>query len=251
MKHLILSLGIILVSASSAAAQDISSANEAAVAAGVSTGASEMAVPATEPAAADVNEYTLGPDDVVEILVRRHTEFSGKYVIDKDGKIQYRFVGDIDVNGFTKDQLQKKLVEVLSEYIVEPDVNVAILEFKSKIFYVIGEVSRPGKFYMHGNTITVRDAVVAAGLPTMAAAMRKCRITRPSEEGKPAHISVNIYEILYGGDLSNNLEMLPGDVLYVPATVMAKAMRVIAPVTTPLSTAASTGRTVISAGTMP
>lgn len=197
------------------------------------------------------DEYTLGAEDVIEITVRRHPEFSDKYVVNKDGKIQYKFVGDIDVLGLTKEQLQKKITEIISGYIVTPDVNITILEYKSKVFYVIGEVARPGKYYMLGNNVSVREAVVTAGLPTMSAAMRKCRLTSPSFDGKPKHININIYEILYGGDLRNNLNMEPGDVLYVPATVMAKVMRVVSPVTTPISTAASTGKTVVSAGTMP
>lgn len=193
-------------------------------------------------------EYTLGADDAIEILVRRHPEFSDKFRINKDGKIQYKFVGDIEAAGLTKDELNKKLTDVISQYVVEPEINITILDYKSKVFYVIGEVARPGKYYMMGNTLNVREAVVAAGLPTMSAAMRKCRLTKPSTDGRPKHININIYEILYGGDLRNNINMQPGDILYVPATMMAKVMRVISPVSAPLTTAASTGRTVISAG---
>lgn len=198
-----------------------------------------------------IDEYTLGSEDVIEIIVRRHPEFSDKFTVNKDGKIQYKFVGDIDVSGLTKVELHKKITGILSQYIVDPDVNITILDYRSKVFYVIGEVGRPGKYYMMGNSINVREAVVAAGLPTMAAAMRKCRLTKPSTDGKPKHVPINIYEILYGGDLRNNINMQPGDILYVPTTMMAKVMRVISPVSAPISTAVSTGRTVVSAGTMP
>ena len=194
----------------------------------------------------DLSQYTLGAEDVIEIIVRRHPEFSDKYTVNKEGKIQYKFVGDISVLGFTKAGLEKQLTKVLSEYIVEPDINVTILEYKSKVFYVIGEVGRPGEYYMRGNSVTVREAVIEAGLPTMSAAMRKCRLIRPDISGKPAKIKVDIYSVLYGGDLKKNIDMRPGDVLYVPATVMAKVMRVIAPVSAPISTAASTGRAVVA-----
>ncbi|MDP1853797.1 MAG: polysaccharide biosynthesis/export family protein [Candidatus Omnitrophota bacterium] len=208
-------------------------------------------IPAQEQARASIDEYTLGADDVIEIIVRRHPEFSDKFIVNKDERIQYKFVGDIDVSGLTKSQLQKKITGILSQYIVDPDVNITILDYKSKVFYVIGEVGRPGKYYMMGNTVNVREAVVASGLPTMSAAMRKCRLTKPSSDGKPKHININIYEILYGGDLRNNINMQPGDILYVPTTMMAKVMRVISPVSAPISTAVSTGKAVVSAGTMP
>lgn len=198
-----------------------------------------------------IDKYTVGPDDIIEILVRRHEEFSGKYIINKDGKIQYKFVGDIDVNNLTKDALQEKLTKLLSEYIVQPEVNVTIVEYRSKTFYVIGEVSRPGKYFMMDNNISIREAVVMAGLPTMSAAMRKCRLIHPDDSNTPKYKNVDVYKILYGGNLKNNISMYPGDVLYVPATVMAKVMRVISPISAPLTTAASTGKTVLSAGTIP
>jgi len=183
---------------------------------------------------ADVTEdvkYTLGPNDVVEIEVRRHPEFSGQYPINSEGKIEYKFVGDIVVNGLTKFQLKERLTEILSEYIIEPEIDVTIVAYLSKVFYVVGEVARPGKFYMRGNTVTVREALVQAGLPVQTAAMRNTRLITPNETGKRNYVNIDAMKLLYEGDLSENLEMKPGDVLYVPATVMAKLIRVISPVT--------------------
>jgi polysaccharide export outer membrane protein len=187
----------------------------------------------------DPLRYTLGPDDVVEITVLRHPEFSGIYPVNLEGKIQYKFVGDIEVDGLTKKQLEDKIRKIIGKYIIEPEVNVTILEYKSKVIYVLGEVARPGKYYMRSESIPVREAVVQAGLPTLSAAMRRCRLITPSQDGKAKTKNIDLYAILYGGNLKNNMEMKPGDVLYVPATVMAKIMRVINPVAAPVSTAAS------------
>lgn len=192
------------------------------------------ALPAVNTPPASYSEsvkYTLGPDDVIDIEVRRHPEFSGQYTITSEGKIEYKFVGDVIVSGLTKDQLKERLKEMLSEYIIEPDIDVKIAAYLSKVFYVVGEVGKPGKFYMKGNNITVREALVQAGLPTTAAAMRRCRLITPNDNGKMKYTDVNVYELLYGGDLRQNFEMQPGDVLYVPSTIMAKIIRVISPVT--------------------
>ena len=69
----------------------------------------------------------------------------------------------------------------------------------------------------------------------MAAAMRRCRLVTPTDNGTTKTQSVDLYSILYGGKLENNLTMHPGDVLYVPATIMAKIVRVINPVTAPIA----------------
>lgn len=187
----------------------------------------------------DPTRYTLGPDDVVEVVVLRHTEFNGVFPVNLEGKIQYKFVGDIEVTGLTKKELEEKVRKTLSAYIINPEVNVTILEYRSKIIYVLGEVGAPGKYYMRSETIPVREAVVQAGLPTLSAAMRRCRLITPTDKGNPKIKDVDLYSLLYGGDLKKNIEMRPGDVLYVPATVMAKVVRIINPVTSAVGVASS------------
>lgn len=187
----------------------------------------------------DPLKYTLGPDDVIEITVMRHPEFSGVYPINLEGKIQYKFVGDIEVSNLTKGEVEQKIKEVISNYIVSPEVNVTITEYKSKVIYVLGEVAQPGKYYMRSETIPVREAVVQAGLPTLSAAMRKSRIVTPDKDGKVKTKIVDLYSLLYGGNLKNNLNMHPGDVLYVPSTVMAKVIRVINPIASTVGIASS------------
>ncbi|MFH1868726.1 MAG: polysaccharide biosynthesis/export family protein, partial [Candidatus Omnitrophota bacterium] len=176
-------------------------------------------------------KYTLGPNDVIAITVRRHPEFSGEYTINSEGKIEYKFIGDLFISGMNKVELNKQLTEILSDFIVEPDVDIAIVAYLSKIFYVVGEVGMPGKFYMRGNTISIREALFQSGLPTHAAAMRRSRLITPDDAGKDNFKDVNVYKLLYEGDLKENFDMQPGEVLYVPATVMAKIIRVISPVT--------------------
>ena len=91
----------------------------------------------------DPLKYTLGPDDAVEISVMCHPEFSGVYPINKEGKLQYKFVGDIEVNGLTKAQLEQKIKDALSVYVHSPEVNVTVTEYRSKVIYIIGEVAAP------------------------------------------------------------------------------------------------------------
>ena len=68
--------------------------------------------------------YTLGADDVIEIMVLRHPEVSGQFVVNNAGNIQYDFVGDLNVAGQTKDDLINVLTDKLSEYIISPELNV-------------------------------------------------------------------------------------------------------------------------------
>ncbi len=204
-----------------------------------------MPMPAPIAPASSMGEpthYTLGPDDIIEIIVRRHPEFSGIYPINAEGKIQYKFVGDIEIKGLTKTEVKEKIAKILSKFIINPDVDVTINEYRSKIIYVIGEVGAPGKYYMKADKISLREAVVQAGLPTLSASMRKTQLIRPDKSGKPLEKRVDLYALLYEGKLNLDLDMMPGDVLVVPATVFAKVMRIINPVAQPVMTSDSMRR---------
>jgi len=185
--------------------------------------------------------YTLGTNDVLTITVQRHPELSGKYTINTEGKIQFEFVGDILLSGMTKEQAGMVIIKRLGKYIIRPDVTVVISEYNSKLVYVVGEVGIPGKIYMRGDTITVRDALLAANLPQLTAATEKATLFTPSDSGKVILRKVNVYDLLYKGDLRQNYVMSPGDTLYLPATLWAKIARFINPVTQPISQAAGTG----------
>ena len=197
-------------------------------------------------AIATMSHYAVGETDILEITVMRHPEVSGQFVINNEGNIQYEFVGDLNVVGLTKDQIKKTLTEKLSEYIIDPEITVKIVGYNSKIIYVVGEVGRPGKIYMEGDTMTAHEALLEAGLPLLSANTKAGRVITPSNTGTPIIRKVNVNKLLYEGDLRENLVMQPGDTLYVPPTFLAKTMRVIQPVAQPIGTAAGAGRTVMT-----
>ncbi len=181
--------------------------------------------------------YTLGKGDVIEIEVRAQPEFSGKFVIGPDGCIQYRFVGDIKAEGFTKEEFKKILVEKLKKYIKVPQVSITILEYRSKFVYILGEVSRPGKYPMRGDKVTLRDAIIAAGLPTSDAALRRVYVIKPDLK-KPTYKKVDLYKLLYKGILKDNLTLTPGDLVVVPATVPSEINRALGRLLSPVTRAA-------------
>lgn len=162
--------------------------------------------------------YTLGIDDVVTIIVRQQPDFSGRFVIDPEGNIQYPFVGDIAAVGLTKGELKKEVLTQLRKFIRYPEVAVLISEYRSKAVYVFGHVGRPGKFAMKGDKITVKEAVVAAGLPTGDAALGRVYVIRPSEftdDAKPRKTKVDLNKLLNKGISAEDFILEPGDTIIV------------------------------------
>ena len=181
--------------------------------------------------------YTLGRDDVIQIDVRNQPEFSGVFVVGFDGRIQYNYLGDIPVAGMTKYEVQQVLEKMLARYVRMPAVNVMIVAYNSKVVYVIGEVNNPGKFIMRGDAIRLREAILAAGLPTTKAALARVHVIKPDLE-HPSFRVINVKRILYRGRLKDDIDLVTGDIVVVPSTVMSAINNFLHGIFNPITRAA-------------
>lgn len=183
--------------------------------------------------------YTLGRDDVIHIDVRNQPEFTGDFAVGFDGRIQYNYLGDIPIAGMTKYEVQQVLEKLLQQYIRVPAVSVTIMAYNSKVVYVIGEVGRPGKFIMRGDVIKLREAILAAGLPTPSAAIGRVHVIKP-DLTNPRVRKVNLKKILYKGQLKDDIDLFPGEIVVVPSTFMSGVNRFLSSLLSPATRIAST-----------
>jgi len=161
-------------------------------------------------------------------------------VVGPDGKIQYSYAGDIQAEGLTKEQLKQVLADKLAKYVKVPTISIAISEYRSKNIYILGEVGSPGKYPMSGDTVSLRDAIVEAGLPTRAAALRRTYVIMPNDEDqKPKFKKVDLLSVLYKGREKYNVDLFPGDIVVVPSTVPSELNRALANLLSPFSRARS------------
>ncbi len=182
--------------------------------------------------------YTLGKSDVVEIVVRNQPEFSGKFQIGPKGNIQYFFVGDVKAEGLNKDELKEELYKKLTKFVKNPELTVSIIGYNSKFVYMLGEVGRPGKYPMRGDVISLRDAIVGAGLVTQNAATKKVLIIKSDAE-RPQTKKINLHEILYKGKMKNNIELVNSDIVVVPCSLFGKITKGFSRILTPVNQARS------------
>ncbi len=183
--------------------------------------------------------YTLGKEDVVEINVQNQAEFSGSYVIGPDGMIQYSFAGDVKAEGLTKQQLKQALINKLARFVKNPVISVVISAYRSKNVYILGEVYRPGKYAMEGDTLLLRDAIIQAGLPTRDAALTRVHVIKSDVE-RPTFKKVNLLNVLYKGKTKDDINLVPDDIIVVPSTVPSEINRALANLLAPFSRAQAT-----------
>ncbi len=178
--------------------------------------------------------YEIGADDGLRIAVEQHPEWSGEYIVGPNGAIIIPSVGEFRAEGKTRGELERSLSDYLAKYINNPRVHISIVKYNSNVIYVLGEVNVPGKYSTEGKTLTLRDAVVKAGLPTRFAATSRVYLISASK-GRPSQDIVNLYRILYRGELARNVVLKPGDIVYIPKSFLGKINDLISVIISPIS----------------
>jgi polysaccharide export outer membrane protein len=171
------------------------------------------------------NSFVLGPGDVVQIAVRDHPELSGRVTVDLSGKIPLPLTGDVVVaRGLSIEELNAEITKVIQRYVKEPQVNITLLEYRSKIFYVVDEMGAT-PYPIPRPNFTLRDALFVSDWGDDRA-LGRVLIVKGSKL-HPLVKSVNAFDIIYRGNLMNNMRIENGDMIYIPQTYVGKANKVI------------------------
>lgn len=161
--------------------------------------------------------YIIGPGDNVNIFVWRNPEVSQSVTVRPDGKITTPLVDELQASGKTPTQLARDIEEVLSIYIRQPIVTVMVAggvgPFTEQI-RVVGEAANP-QALTYREKMTLLDLMIQVGGVTEFAAANNATILRVVN-GELRQYGVRIDDLLKGGDISANVDMLPGDVLIIP-----------------------------------
>ena len=161
-------------------------------------------------------DYKIGPEDELEIMVWRNADLSKIVTVRPDGKISLPLVGDVSAMGLSADQLAKEIATKLKQFKETPTVSVVVKQVNSYGVYVLGEVTKPGRYQLKTFT-TVLQSVSAAGGFTMFARKKMMFVLRKSPEtGLETRINVNYDEIVSGSDTAKNIILIPGDTVVVP-----------------------------------
>jgi polysaccharide export outer membrane protein len=172
--------------------------------------------PVAQPATVGPN-YIVGPGDSLQIFVWRNPELTTTVPVRPDGKITTPLVQDMVAVGKTPSQLAKDIEIVLAEYIRSPQVNVIVANPVSAFSQVkvIGHVTTPQSIAFREG-MRVLDAVLASGGLAEFAAGNRAKIIRKQADGKQTELRVRLADLVNKGDMRQNLELKPGDVLVIP-----------------------------------
>jgi polysaccharide export outer membrane protein len=132
--------------------------------------------------------------------------------VKRDGTINLMFIEDIPVMGLTEKELDDRITKELKIYYVDPNVSVKIKE----VVYVLGESKSPGAYYFE-NGLTLASIIASSGGPTRDAKLKNVVVIRDYNTN-PQVIVSDFSRMLKMGDMTQNIILKGGDIVYLPST---------------------------------
>ncbi len=190
--------------------------------------------------AAESGEYRVGPQDVLSFTVWDHPELTSPsgaanaammtaisplgmtvpqvvpsdangHAVSSRGTIFFPYVGEVLVAGHTLEEIRSALTRTLAQHILNPQLDVHVVAYRSKKVYVTGEIKTPGAIAVTDAPISVVDAIARAQGFTPEADAFRARLIR----GKQS-CPINLTALFKNGDISQNCLLQDGDIVNVP-----------------------------------
>jgi polysaccharide biosynthesis/export protein len=165
-------------------------------------------------------DYRIGPGDKLRIFVWRNEDLSAEVVVRPDGKMSMPLVDDMQAEGKTPTDLAADLERTLGDYVRSPKVNVIVESFVGTFgdqIRVVGQAINPRPVSYRAR-MTILDVMLEVGGLTDHASGNRAKVMR-QVGSKQQGIAVRLNDLLYEGDLKQNIEMLPGDVVVIPTAI--------------------------------
>lgn len=167
----------------------------------------------------DKSEYLIGPGDNLQVFVWRNPDLTTSVPVRPDGRISVPLIENVVAAGKTPSQLGDEIEGILKEYLQEPKVTIIVTGFVGPFaeqIRIVGEAASP-QAISYRKDMTILDAMIQAGGLTEFAAGNRAVIVR-KVDGQENIYRVRLNDLLRGGDVSANVELVPGDVIIIPET---------------------------------
>ncbi len=157
--------------------------------------------------------YVIGPGDELRIRVWGQVNFQANVRVDRSGAIYIPVtqIGPIHVAGMLYSDLEAHLREAIGHVYRNFELQVDIGQIRAIQIYIAGEARRPG-VYTVSSLSTLIDALFASGGPSVQGSLRQIQLRR----GKDVTTNFDLYSFLVRGDKSSDVQLLSGDVIFIP-----------------------------------
>jgi polysaccharide biosynthesis/export protein len=160
------------------------------------------------------DNYKIGPGDIVKVSVFNYPDLTIETRISEAGIITFPLIGELPVAGLSTGEAERLVAKQLLEkgFIKNPQVLVTVSQFISQQVSVAGDVNRPGQYSLNKVTTIAEVIAMAGGINPQGG--EKAIVMRSTADGQKK-LEIDLHE-LFKGDESKNIQVLGGDVIYVP-----------------------------------
>jgi polysaccharide export outer membrane protein len=160
-------------------------------------------------------EHVLGAADVIRVTVFQNPELSVETRISEQGVVSYPLLGNVALAGLTVSQGEQKIAKALRDggFVLKPQVSILLLQIRSALVSVLGQVSKPGRYPIESTNSKVSEIIASAGgvIPGGSDIVTLSGI----RSGRPVKLEVDLPAILQAGKTELDVVVANGDILYV------------------------------------
>jgi polysaccharide biosynthesis/export protein len=165
-------------------------------------------------------DYAIGPDDSLRITVYGYDDIKTETRVSADGRITFPLVGEVKVAGKSTFEVEHELASLLIKggFILDPQVNVMVLDYKSQQVSVLGQGGKPGRYALESASTLVDLIAIAGGITEIGS--DKALIARRNKTGEITKQEVDLRHMLESPEKAQLVAMQQGDIIYVPKAPM-------------------------------
>jgi polysaccharide export outer membrane protein len=165
--------------------------------------------------------YRLEFGDQFDVSFELSPEFNQTVTVQPDGYITLRGAGDIQVAGQTVPELTETLRLAYGKILHDPLISVVLKDFEKPYFIADGQVGKPGKYELRGDTTLTQAIAMAGGFQDSAKHSQVLLFRRVNNDWVSAKI-INVKKMEKEGNLHEDPYLHPGDMLFVPKNRFSK-----------------------------
>jgi len=156
----------------------------------------------------------IAPGDQLDLRVLGFPELSGRYLVAQDGRVNLSLIGSVQASGKSADEFDRDLTNAFSTYYRNLDVAVNVAERADRNVFVLGEVTKPGR-YDFGTGDRVMHAIATAGGMTEKARENSIILMRREPDGLDHAYRLDFSQVMTQV-APRDIYLQPGDVVFVP-----------------------------------
>jgi polysaccharide export outer membrane protein len=167
------------------------------------------------------SNYVIQPSDVIRLMVFQEPDLTQEFRVPQNGRFHFPLIGSVDLTGKTVEKAEALLRQLYDrDYLVNPQINLLVIEFSQRRVNVLGAVNSPGTVvFPPEENMTLIDAISRAGGFSRLGNRRSVTLTRKGPDGETKQYRINADEIVRGEGASTwTLEK--DDLIYVPERLL-------------------------------